>query len=151
MPKDYLRKSGLVGVKMIEKYDISRIRKMLVADYDDTITDDHKYKTFWKDEVNKMNNYILTYGLNGEKEVIYDFGITSDCDYGRLYADKTFGMFWSDIKNTVADDDYIDIDMVNSQATLIWNIAIIDLKCNPDHLPQLQLYITKRKSIRIMD
>ncbi len=143
-PKDYLRKSILVGVKMIEKYDISRIRKMLVYDYDETITDDHKYKTFWKDEVQKMNNYILTYGTYGEKEIIYDFGITSDCDYGRLYADKSFGMFWSAVKNTVADEDYIDIDMVNSQATLIWNIAIKDLKMNPDHLPQLQLYITKR-------
>jgi hypothetical protein len=120
------------------------MRKILVADYDDTITDDHKYKTLDKDEVQKMNNYILTYGTNGEKEVIYDFGITSDCDYGRLYADKSFGMFWSAVKNTVADEDYIDIDMVNSQATLIWNIAIKDLKMNPEELPQLQLYITKR-------
>jgi len=142
--KDYLRKSSLVGVKMTEKYDISKMRKILVADYDETITDEHKYKTLDEDEVKKMNNYILTYGTDGEKEIIYDFGITSDCDYGRLYADKSFGMFWSAVKNTVADEDYIDIDMVNSQATLIWNIAIKDLKMNPDNLPQLQLYITKR-------
>ena len=145
--KNYLRMSVLVGVKMKEAYSISKMKRTLIADYDDRIPKKHKYKTLDEEEVDKMNKYIASYGANGEKEVIYNFGFTSIADYGRIYAPNSFGSFWSYVKNTVSSDDYIDIDMVNSQANIIWNIAIKDLDMNPDFLPMLKDYIFDRNKI----
>jgi uncharacterized protein YozE (UPF0346 family) len=134
--KNYLRKSILVGVKMIEAYDISKIRRILVAD-----KDEHK---LWEDEIKTMNSYILSYGGKTEKEAIYNFGINSNCDYGRIYADRSFGQLWSAVKNTVSHEDYIDIDMVNSQATIMWQMATKDLRMDETILPQFKRYIENR-------
>jgi hypothetical protein len=134
--KNYLKTPALVGVKMIEAYDISKLRRILVAD-----KDVHK---IWEDEVKKAERYILSYGGKTEKETIYNFGINSDCEFGRLYADRSFGQMWSAIKNTVSYEDYLDIDMVNSQATIMWQIATKDLEMDESLLPQFERYINKR-------
>jgi uncharacterized protein YozE (UPF0346 family) len=134
--KDYLKKSIMVGAKMVEAYDISKIRRILVSD-----KDNHQ---LWEDDVKKMNSYILSYGGKTEKEVIYNFGINSNCDYGRIYADRSFGQLWSAVKNTVSHEDYIDIDMVNSQASIMWQMAIKDLRMDENILPQFKRYIEHR-------
>jgi len=126
----------LVGVKMIESYDISKMRRILVADKDDP--------KIWEDETKIMNRYILSYGGKTEKECIYNFGINSDCEYGRLYSDRSFGQLWSAVKNTVSHEDYIDIDMVNSQATIMWQLATKDLNMDKNILPQFKEYIENR-------
>jgi hypothetical protein len=145
--KNYLRKSILVGIKMKEAYKLSKMKRMMIADFDENITDRHKYKTFDKDEIKKMNDYIASYGANGEKEVIYNLGFSSIADYGRVYAPNSFGSFWSYVKNTVADEDYIDIDMVNSQANIIFNIATKDLKMSPEYdIPMLNIYVNRRQT-----
>jgi hypothetical protein len=132
--KNYLRETVLVGVKMIEAYCLPYMRRILHAD--------EGVKKLWDDDVIKMNNYILSYGGKPERELTYNFGITSECDYGRLYADRSFSQLWSAVKNTVSVDDYIDIDMVNSQANILYQMATKDL--GVENLIQLERYINHR-------
>jgi len=134
--KNYLRKSKLVGVKMIEAYDLTKMRKILIADKSE--------HNLWDDDIQKMERYILSYGGKTERELTYNFGINSACEYGRLYADRSFGQMWSAVKNTVSSDDYVDIDMVNSQATIMWEMAIKDLNIDKILLPQFDYYINHR-------
>lgn len=134
--KNYLKKSILVGVKMIEAYSLSIMRRIIVAD--------KNVGALWDDDVKKMENYILSYCGKTEKEVTYLFGATSECDYGRVYADKSFGQLWSAVKNTVSVDDYIDIDMVNSQANIMHQMAIKDLGMSEGDLPQFTRYVNER-------
>lgn len=138
--KNYLRKSILVGVKMIENYAIPYFKAILKADQDK----DKPMRKLWDDDVKKIESYIISYGENAEKECIYNFGITSDCEYGRLYTDRGFGQLWSSVKNTVSHEHYIDIDMVNSQATIMWQMVKKDLGMNEEFLPQFKKYITFR-------
>lgn len=138
MASKYLKKSILVGVKMVEAYSISILRRILMADKENGV--------LWDDDVKKINNYILSYNGKTEKEVTYLFGSTSECDYGRVYADKSFGQLWSAVKNTVSADLYIDIDMVNSQANIMYQIAIKDLKMGAESLPQFTKYVNDRQN-----
>jgi hypothetical protein len=136
MEATFLKKSILVGVKMIEAYSISKLRQILVADKENG--------TLWDDDVKKINNDILSYNGKTEKEVTYLFGTNSECDYGRVYADRSFGQLWSAIKNTVSVDDYIDIDMVNSQANIMYQIATRNLKIKEEEIPQFTKYVNHR-------
>ena len=138
MSPNYLRKSSLVGVKMVENYDLSKISRILKAD--------KEHCKLWPDDIKKLEMYILSYNGNTEKEVIYNFGIDSNCDYGRIYAHRSFGQLWSAVKNTVSGDDYIDIDMVNSQATIMYQLAIkTELSSAPElEFKQFEYYIDHR-------
>jgi len=136
--KNYLKMSSLVGLKMIESYDLSKMKRILKAD--------KEIGLLWEDDIKKLDSYILSYNGNTEKEVTYNFGIDSNCDYGRIYAHRSFGQLWSAVKNTVSGDDYIDIDIVSSQATIMYQLAINDLNFNNPELDLMQFkyYIDHR-------
>ena len=113
--KNYLRKSSLVGVKMIESFDLVKIRRIMAAD----VIKDPIARLLNDDDVKKMDAYLQSFDGMTEREIKYEFGATSDCDYGRLYGNRSFGQFWSYVKNTVCYDldehgfrssIYIDID-----------------------------------------
>lgn len=149
--KNYLKKSGLVGVRMIEAFDLMVIRQIMKADE----AKPAESKLLWDSDVKKLDAYLQTFAETNERELIYEFGSTSDCDYGRLYAHRSFGHFWSYIKNTVsytleADGSriaiYTDIDMINCQANIMWQIATVDLGMTETELPQFKLYVKNRES-----
>jgi len=140
--KNYLKKSGLVGVKMIEAFDLMMIRQIMKADE----VKPPESKLLWDSDVKKLDAYLQTFAETSEREIIYEFGATSDCDYGRLYGHRSLGQFWSYIKNTVChtleaggsrNAIYTDIDMVNCQASIMWQIATVDLKMTKEDLHNL--------------
>jgi hypothetical protein len=151
--KNYLRKSGLVGVKMIEAFDLVKIRRIMQAD----AAKDPIARQLNDDDIKKMDAYLQSFDGMAERTIKYEFGATSDCDYGRLYGNRSFGQFWSYVKNTVCYDldehgtrssIYIDIDMENCQANIMWQIATTashGINLTEIDLPQFKRYIKKRE------
>ena len=63
--KNYLRKSILVGVKMIEDYAIPYFKAILKADQDK----DKPMRKLWDDDVKKIESYIISYGNNSTLDI----------------------------------------------------------------------------------
>jgi len=119
-------------LKLIENPSITKLKKKkYLVSNDEYLTSLQDYFKFCKK--NKYS-YLVNYRTSLKEEV----------GYGRLYSDRmSFQMLAKPLRNFLAKDRYVDIDMKNAWPTILeklfWNKRI--------HSPYLKKYIEDRENI----
>lgn len=123
--------SGLNNLPLVETFDVGLLRRLVNLK---CLDNEHK-------------KLLLTYLKNsntkkGNNDIIYQKG---KCGFGRVFpkGNMSLGMMWHKIRHSIANKHYIDIDMVNSQPTILYQIC----QANNTATPNLESYINNRDII----
>jgi hypothetical protein len=108
----------------------------------------------WESEQKKLRNGISFFDRDGKKQSKYNFG--KGKEYGRTFNSKSIGNYCSRVCSTICSArneelkkqenfkyGLMDIDMVNSGYTIIYQMAL-KLKIQPSELKNIKLYIDNR-------
>jgi len=132
--------SELDGLTLHEQPDIEALDKLLNSDLLQTSSNNgHLYERD-KEQLEEYKNLI---DANGIIKITYKK--QKDMKMGRVYASGNLGAInlRKEIRSTLFNKQYVDIDIVNSQPTIFYQISkILKLNC-----PSLGRYITHREDV----